>query len=100
MEDVRLRKVPSKCTPLNGLLPQEPGPRQVEIDVVLLRSPFLRPEDEQSRVDALAPQRIDVCPTGAGEVYWKMKNTGVDGRNDTIRGLVRWVETTPVPRRS
>ena len=92
-----MREVAREGAPLNGLLAQESLSRQVEVDVVLLGPPLLRPEDEQPRVDALAAQGVHVGPAGAGEVDGEMKDSGVQEPNDTIRGLVRRVETTPVP---
>ena len=97
MKDVRLREVAREGAPLNGLLAKQSLSRQVEVDVVLVGPPLLRPEDEQPRVDALAAQSVHVRPAGACEVHWEVKDSGVHGSNDTIRGLVRRVETTPVP---
>ena len=87
MEDVRLREVAGQCAPLHGLLTQESVSRQVEVDVVLVRTPLLRPEDEQTGVDAHAAKRVDVCPAGAGQVDREVEDAGVDrwGHSATIR---------------
>src|SRR5207237_10311482 len=97
LDDVRLRQIASAPAPPTGLSSQRAGPRELEVDVVLVRTPLLPPEDEQPRVDALAPQGVDVSPTGAGDVHGQMQDAGVDEPNDTIRRRARRAETTSVP---
>jgi hypothetical protein len=87
VEEVRLRQVARECAPLHELLPQEALTREVEVDVVLVRPPLLRPEDEQPRIHAFAPQRVHVRPAGAGEVDGEMQDAcvgEVQAANDTI----------------
>src|SRR4029453_13056457 len=87
VEDVGLGQVLHEGAPLHHLLTEEALPRQVEVDVVLLGPPLLRPEDEQASIDAFTPQRVHVRPAGAGEVDGEMEDA--HGRNDTTRGLKR-----------
>src|SRR4029450_1820487 len=57
-----------------------------EVDVVFVRPPALRPEHEQTCVDALSAQGIHVRPAGAGEVDGKMEDAcagDVQTANDT-----------------
>src|SRR5262249_3946292 len=70
VEEIRLREVLRKRAPLHQLLTQESLPGQVEVDVVLVGTPLLRPEDQQPCVDVLAPQGVHVRPAGAGEIHW------------------------------
>jgi hypothetical protein len=98
VEDVRLREIAGERSPLHDLLAKKSMSRQIEVDVVLVGPPPLRPEDEQARVDALAPQRVHVRPAGAGEVDREVEDAGVDGRNDTIRRRARRPETAPLSR--
>src|SRR6185436_2017485 len=100
VEDVRLRQVPGERAPLDGLLAEESLSRQIEVDVVLVRPPLLRPEDEEARVDAFAAQGVHVGPTCTGQIDRQMEDSGIHAGNDTIRGRVRRAETPSLPRRS
>src|SRR5919197_3555918 len=87
MEKVGPRQVARERAPLHQLLPYETLPRQFEVDVVLVRPPLLRPEDEQLRVHALAAERVHVRPACAGEVDGQMQDACVEdvqAANDTI----------------
>ena len=55
VEEVGLRHVLRERAPLHQLLAEEALPRQVEVDVIFVRPPLLRPEDEQACVHTLAP---------------------------------------------
>ncbi len=69
VEDVRLGEVAREGAPLDGLPSEQArAAGQAQVDVVLVGSPLLGPEDEQARVHALAAERVHVRPAGAGEV--------------------------------
>ena len=66
VEDVRLRREPRERAPLRQLLPDEAAAAP-EVDVRLRMQP-VAVEDDEPRVDAAPPERLDVRPRDAGSV--------------------------------